>query len=740
MILPSKPVIADRKFLATSYALSSVTSPNLHFFPCVPHAASYTLTLRPEFTGERSSVVALIKKAEIATLEASKSIASQLQAVNLSEGSPFESLHSLVRHSLAPFFKAYVKQTSGGGSSSADKSSKAGEAKLGLGISAVNQKIAELELSLYNCKQNIQIPHIVLSYHGEIAGAHTRVFASEKRPLKPEDLGETAKATDFLNALQSGVNVWIKEIQRVTKLERIDSMPSNSETAQEIAFWLELESELTSIDRQLKSSEAECTLNTLKQSKRFFATASFDTDTIGLKRALDMVASYKPLMKDFPLNELLTASEIPALSNALRNIFEHMKKSKGANYPVPRYLRFLEALARDLCAQVLTILRAKQFMNLPYADFDRVASEARVLFTAWDDQFIKFREVLRELGRKRRQGEEDLPIIIQTENKSLQERITNLQKFRRQHEEFRNVIEKVLPPSAGFTALEDLDKAKQLTENVDALAMTPEGVEVWKRAVSLYTDRIDDIESRIKDELRERLAAAKSSNEMFRVFSKFNALFFRPKIRGAIQEYQAQLINRVKEDIQNLHERFKSKYPTSEAAVMSEMRDIPPVSGAIIWARQIERQLKTYMRRVEDVLGKRWELDSEGRKLKDDYDLFRSKLNTDALFENWQREVSMRQFDLTCPILTIVKKGSALNLDINFDPQIMTLFKEVRNLQWLGYRAPFHATMISTGGHRSTHSPSPSARFSEPTSRPPPRSSLRLPCSSQLTRRRYSYV
>lgn len=688
--------------MAISYAHKSLTPIFQPFFD----VAAYLVSSRPDFSNERASVVALIKKQENSSLESGKSIASQLQAVNLSEGSPFESLHSLVRHSIAPFFKAYVKQTTASGASdkSSASSSKAGgsggDGKIGLGINAVNQKIAELELSLYNCKQNVQIPHVSLNFHPEVSSANARVASTEKRPLKPEDMGEMAKATDFLNALQSGVNGWIKDIQRVTKLDRIDAMPSNSETAQEIAFWLELESELTSIDRQLKSSEAECTLNTLKQSKRFFATASFDTDTIGLKRALDMVASYKPLMKDFPLNDLLTASEIPALSNALRNIFEHMKKSKGANYPVPRYLRFLEALARDLCAQVLNILRAKGFMNLPYADFDRVASETRVLFTTWDDQFIKFREVLRELGRKRRQGEEDLPLIIQTENKVFQERIANLQKFRRQHEEFRTVIEKVLPPSAGFTALDDLDKARTITENVDALSLTPEGVEVWKRAVSLYNDRIDDIESRIKDELRQRLAAAKSSNEMFRVFSKFNALFFRPKIRGAIQEYQAQLIARVKEDIQNLHERFKSKYPTSEAAVMSEMRDIPPVSGAIIWARQIERQLKTYMRRVEDVLGKRWELDSEGRKLKEDYDLFKSKLNTDALFENWQREVSMRQFDLTSPILTITKKGSALQLDINFDPQIMTLFKEVRNLQWLGYRAPFHATMVSTGGRQ----------------------------------------
>jgi len=44
---------------------------------------------------------------------------------------------------------------------------------------------------------------------------------------------------------------------------------------------------------------------------------------------------------------------------------------------------------------------------------------------------------------------------------------------------------------------------------------------------------------------------------MFRIFSRFNALFVRPHIRGAIREYQTQLIQRVKDDIETLHEKFK---------------------------------------------------------------------------------------------------------------------------------------------------------------------------------------
>lgn len=65
------------------------------------------------------------------------------------------------------------------------------------------------------------------------------------------------------------------------------------------------------------------------------------------------------------------------------------------------------------------------------------------------------------------------------------------------------------------------------------------------------------METRIAARLRDQLGSARNANEMFRIFSRYNALFVRPHIRGAIREYQAQLIQRVKEDIENLHKKFK---------------------------------------------------------------------------------------------------------------------------------------------------------------------------------------
>eukprot|EP01117_Protostelium_nocturnum_P006264 TRINITY_DN2259_c0_g1_i6.p1 TRINITY_DN2259_c0_g1~~TRINITY_DN2259_c0_g1_i6.p1 ORF type:complete len:4259 (-),score=1954.67 TRINITY_DN2259_c0_g1_i6:110-12886(-) len=402
-------------------------------------------------------------------------------------------------------------------------------------------------------------------------------------------------------------------------------------------------------------------------------------------------------MKDFPINDLLTATEIDKLSGAVVQIFAHLKRtSKSSGYPIPRYLRLLEAVARDLSVKMLSILQRKRLMALDYETFEKITSECRKVFKEWEEQFDQFREVFRDIAKKRNQ--EKLPLRLNVENKTLQDRISSIRKFRKQHNELKSVITRVLPSTGGgMNAIGEINEAYDELKEKEVLALSKEGAEFWEAAVKRYDSRIDRVESQITSTLRDKLATVKNANEMFRVFSKFNALFVRPRIKGAIQEYQAQLIQRVKQDISTLHEKFKLKYNNSEAYYMSQLRDLPPVSGAIIWARQLENQLNTYLQRVEDVLGKGWELDIEGRKLKEDGDSFRRKLNTDQIFEKWVKDTESRTFEVSGRLLGIEKKGNKYHLDINFDQQIITLFKEVRNLQWLGFRVPFSIIMISSG-------------------------------------------
>lgn len=79
---------------------------------------------------------------------------------------------------------------------------------------SVEKKIAELEMGLLHLQQNIDIPEITLPAHPSVATVIKKA-GEEKRKPKVADFGDKVEDAQFLNALQNGVNKWIKEIQKV---------------------------------------------------------------------------------------------------------------------------------------------------------------------------------------------------------------------------------------------------------------------------------------------------------------------------------------------------------------------------------------------------------------------------------------------------------------------------------------------------------------------------------------------
>lgn len=53
-----------------------------------------------------------------------------------------------------------------------------------------------------------------------------------------------------------------------------------------------------------------------------------------------------------------------------------------------------------------------------------------------------------------------------------------------------------------------------------------------------------------------------------------------------------------------MYRYLQVQYPQSKCSRISLVRDLPPVAGSIIWAKQIDHQLTAYLKRVEHVLGK----------------------------------------------------------------------------------------------------------------------------------------
>eukprot|EP00040_Diaphanoeca_grandis_P036231 m.230237 g.230237 ORF g.230237 m.230237 type:complete len:4579 (-) comp33576_c0_seq1:2736-16472(-) len=645
-------------------------------------SVDFELMTTIKYTDSKQAFTVLIKRSNQALTGPGRMLPQQLRMATFTEGTPFETLQAFVAKAVRPYLISAVSQHRSGESRSAEK------------------VVDNLELQLQQLQQNIDIPEVTLTIHPRIKAVCDNAAKENRKPTVEEFDEKEINEASFLNALQKGVARWIKEIHKVTKIERD---PSSGTAMQEVTFWLNLDRALQSIQEKRNGDGVKLTMDLLKLGNRHLATTGMQSDT-GLPEALAKVENYSVLMKDFApiLRNLLTATESYNIAAALVDIFTHMKKIKNTMYKVPRALKLVHAISRDLDQQLRKFLSNRYLMHQKYEEFDKIIEGCERVFLTWEEEDEKFRNTLREMIKRRR---DDMKTFrrVTPQHKALQERLASVAKFRKQHEQLRTVIGRVLRPSrqedgqgllaaddAG--AIEEVDQAYADVKTTDVLDLTPAGFSEWQEAQKKYDVRIDAVEKRITAKLRDQLGAAKNANEMFRIFGKFNALFVRPQIRGAIRDFQAQLIDRVKQDIGALHTKFKEQYHGNMVAKMSEVRDLPEVSGQIIWARQINRQLTEYLKRVEDVLGKEWKNHRDGMSLKAEGDSFRHKLDTQMLFDNWAAEVTKRQLGASGRFFDIELKRNTgvpgLVLAVNFHPQIITISKEVRNLKWLGFRVP----------------------------------------------------
>lgn len=209
----------------------------------------------------------------------------------------------------------------------------------------------------------------------------------------------------------------------------------------------------------------------------------------------------------------------------------------------------------------------------------------QAVFNTWDDMMKEFtaiardREFLRSVlppdaipdltssffppcSVTRKRSEKFIQIKIVAAHHTLQERLSYLRGFRKQHEQLRVMTGPTKGlKGVGGDALTDIDMEEEVkiafesVKNIDVLDVTvgksrfrsplgcvsfsishplshsSGGTEIWVTAETAYNERVARVENQIIARLRDRLGTARNANEMFRVFSKFNTLLVRQKVR-----------------------------------------------------------------------------------------------------------------------------------------------------------------------------------------------------------------
>ena len=179
-------------------------------------------------------------------------------------------------------------------------------------------------------------------------------------------------------------------------------------------------------------------------------------------------------MKDFPLNELLSATDLDKIQESLVLIFGHInRKLKLSPYPIRRALPLVEAISRDFNDQLLRVLTSHRLPYTPYDTFDRLLSLTTSIFRTWDDLIKEFTNVAREVTRKRQ--EKFIPIKVIPAHGKLQERTRYLRDWRKQHEQLAVMtgptkgLGSVGKEVGGMDMEEEVKEAYEVVKRIDVL-------------------------------------------------------------------------------------------------------------------------------------------------------------------------------------------------------------------------------------------------------------------------------
>lgn len=280
----------------------------------------------------------------------------------------------------------------------------------------------------------------------------------------------------------------------------------------------------------------------------------------------------------------------------------------------------------------------------------------------------------------------------------LKSRLEQLFRIRELYFKLKTVIEDIISKSneKDFLSTASIEEGYNQFKGINVLDTSKEGEEALLQAEKLFNAQIDVAESYITKKLREKLGGSSNANEMFRIFSKFNGLFFRPRIKSAIEEYQSQLLKTVKESINLLDKKFLQSYVETENFKICNVRDVPMKAGSIVWAKQIKNKLEKYNDKIKEILMENWAEHPEGRECKNKIDALLKKLNTEPIMKEWDKETAtiLKSNELNKKQLFKLIKKNKYEVAVNFEVKYINLIKEIRSFDSI---QPKKSSVLWTG-------------------------------------------
>jgi len=418
----------------------------------------------------------------------------------------------------------------------ADTAGGAGDSEI---LDALAGKIRELDVALASTSRSARLPHVVLQCHERIQAAASKK-TGDKIDWDALGLRECLQDDAFLNTVQAGVSQWIAQIRKITVLPNttpLQETDSSHAAADEVAFWTQLQTELASIQQQLKEDPAvELTLAMLRETKRFVATLALENNT-GLEQAVAITTDINNFIKTYPLQQLQAARDFEKVAEAVNAIFDHLPKIRQSRYySLDRSAALLAATTVVLRDSLLSILlENKRNANLLFMDYKEYENAIRYplldVLAQFDDKLAEWKDFFTDHARRRKlTGMQRVLEKLTLHHIVLKDRMEQLHEFRSQQERLREVVHTVLREEEP-EAIQQVEQApRQIFATLNILDLSPGGAKALESALEEYDIQMDALEERLARLLRDKLQACKVRSQVLLIVICVAAVVIFPKM------------------------------------------------------------------------------------------------------------------------------------------------------------------------------------------------------------------
>lgn len=592
----------------------------------------------------------------------------------------YEQIRSLITLAVAPYFD-FVSENS------------ANETHWTSSISNTRKKFNELTLSLHHLQQKIQVPDLLLQVNSQ-----TREVLSI--PGASEDEAVLAN-TSLLNDLTKVVNNWIRMIQSTTSLSRNAS--DRTSLHDEVQFWKSLEMALESVEQQVNRMEVKRAIEILNAAKRFQTTLAFQNN-LGLTEKLVETKLYNSLLKDLPIDELVsfktTPTDLKDFEALVTSLFSHLKRWKSLNsLPLTRMIDLIEMLLKEIVSKLASILTSLSLMTIPLRKMKSIFEEDINPFLSLVENNVKYMvNVIRELMRKR-QEKFMIIKIDQTALNALSDRLNHIIKLR-QDQETLSLVLKFLED--GELLSEELQLSfRNRISLIDPFDFSRQAQSLWDTNEGLYLEDVSAIRLSVANIINRKLDDCVAFADYICLFQKVSennngSLLFFDLVDD---KHKLRILDVAYHDLQEIFKLSYALGPDEDSHLVS-LNFLSKLS-TLVWDLSLKSKVLFFLQNISKILGENWNKYSTGSKIHQETETFFKKIDPAGFVSGWI-EKAYTLVQASARAGTVLKFEQEINdtkeikdhIVVNIQPDLHSVVNEALDLLSLGFEVPKNLQML----------------------------------------------